>query len=178
MIRQSRLPWAHLRIPPFPQLAMRILQLTNNEDVSMRHLSTLISSEPAFSSEVLTIANSALYATRFPITSVLQAIAVLGTKSLKGVCLTVGVRAYLGESLNHQSLRAIWRHSLACALVARQLARAGSMDKDAAYTAGILHDIGRLALAVISPKEYAALLETHCGSARSALEAERDVVRI
>ena len=152
---------------------MRILQLTNNEDVPMRHLSTLISSEPAFSSEVLTIANSALYATRFPITSVLQAIAVLGTKSLKGVCLTVGVRAYLGESLNHQSLRAIWRHSLACALVARQLARAGSMDKDAAYTAGILHDIGRLALAVISPKEYAALLETHCGSARSALDAER-----
>jgi putative nucleotidyltransferase with HDIG domain len=168
-----KLPWAHLRIPPFPRVAIRILQLTNNEDVSMRQLSALISSDPAFSSEVITIANSALYASRFPITSVLQAIAVLGTKSLKGVCLTVGVRAYLGESLKHQSLRAIWRHSLACALVAQQLARAGSMDKDAAYTAGILHDIGRLALAVISPKEYAALLETHSGSAGSALQAER-----
>jgi putative nucleotidyltransferase with HDIG domain len=141
----------------------------------MRQLSALISSEPAFSSEVLTIANSALYAGRAPITSVLQAIAVLGTKSLKGLCLTVGVRAYLGDSLNHQSLRAIWRHSLACALVAHQLARAGSMNKDAAYTAGILHDIGRLVLAVISPKEYAALLETHSGSAGSALQAEREL---
>src|SRR5580704_2896099 len=57
-----KLPWAHLRIPPFPQVAIRILQLTNNEDASMRQLSDLISSEPAFSSEVLTIANSALYA--------------------------------------------------------------------------------------------------------------------
>jgi putative nucleotidyltransferase with HDIG domain len=170
-----KLPWAHLRIPPFPQVAIRILQLTNNENVSMRQLSDLISSEPAFSSEVLTIANSALYANRFPITSVLQAIAMLGIKSLKGVCLTVGVRAYLGESLNHQSLRAIWRHSLASALVAQQVARAGSMDKHAAYTAGILHDIGRLALAAISPREYAALLETHCGSAASALQAERDL---
>lgn len=170
-----KLPWAHLRIPPFPKVAIRILQLTNNEDVSMRQLSDLISSEPAFSGEVLTIANSALYASRFPITSVLHAIAMLGIKSLKGVCLTVGVRAYLGDSLNHQSLRAIWRHSLACALVAQQLAHAGSMDKHTAYTAGILHDIGRLALAAISPKEYAALLETHSGSAASALQAEREL---
>jgi putative nucleotidyltransferase with HDIG domain len=170
-----RLPWAHLRIPPFPQIAIRILQLTNNEDVSMSRVSALISSEPAFSSEVLTIANSALYSVRSPVTSVLQAVAVLGTKRLRGLCLTVGVRAYLGESLNNESLRAMWRHSLACALIAQQLARAGSMPKDEAYTAGILHDIGRVALAVISPKEYASLLETHIGSANSVLQAERDL---
>jgi putative nucleotidyltransferase with HDIG domain len=170
-----RLPWAHLRIPPFPQIAIRILQLTNNEDVSMSRLSALISSEPAFSSEVLTIANSALYSVRSPVTSVLQAVAVLGTKRLRGLCLTVGVRAYLGDSLNNESLRAMWRHSLACGLIAQQLARAGSMPKDEAYTAGILHDIGRVALAVISPKEYASLLETHTGSASSVLQAERDL---
>jgi putative nucleotidyltransferase with HDIG domain len=168
-----RLPWAHLRIPPFPLIAIRILQLTNQEDVPMRQLSDLISSEPAFSSEVLTIANSPLYPCRVPINSVLQAIALLGTDSLKGLCLTVGVRAYLGNSLNHESLRAIWRHSLACALIANQLAAAGTNDKDSAYTAGILHDIGRLALAVLSPKEYATLLETHTGPPASALEAER-----
>jgi putative nucleotidyltransferase with HDIG domain len=170
-----RLPWAHLRIPPFPQVAIRILQLTNNEDVSMSQVSALISSEPAFSSEVLTIANSALYSARFPVTSVLQAVAVLGTKNLRGLCLTVGVRAYLGDSLNNQSLRAMWRHSLAGALIAQQLARAGSMPSGEAYTAGILHDIGRLALAVISAKEYTSLLETHSGSASSVLQAEREL---
>jgi putative nucleotidyltransferase with HDIG domain len=169
-----RLPWAHLRIPPFPLIAIRVLQLTNQEDVPLRQLSDLISSEPAFSSEVLTIANSALYARRVPINNVLQAIALLGTNSLKGLCLTVGVRAYLGNALDHESLRAIWRHSLACALIAKQLAAAGTADKDSAYTAGILHDIGRLALAVISPKEYATLLEAHSGPPASALEAERE----
>jgi putative nucleotidyltransferase with HDIG domain len=170
-----RLPWAHLRIPPFPQVAIRVLQLTNDEDVSLSQVSALISSEPAFSSEVLTIANSALYAARFPITSVLQAVAVLGAKSLRGLCLTVGVRAYLGDSLKNQSLRAMWRHSLACALIAQELARAGSMSSNDAYTAGILHDIGRLALAAISAKPYASLLETHNGSAGSILQAERDL---
>jgi putative nucleotidyltransferase with HDIG domain len=169
----SRLPWAHLRIPPFPQVAIRLLQLTNNEDVSMSQVSALISSEPAFSSEVLTIANSALYSGRFPVTSVLQAVAVLGTKNLRGLCLTVGVRAYLGDSRNNPSSRAMWRHCLACALLAQQLARAGSIPSAEAYTAGILHDIGRLALAVISTKEYASLLDTHSGSAGSILQEER-----
>ena len=173
--KTDKIPWAHLRIPPFPQVAIRVLQLANNEDVPMRQLGELISSDPSFSSEVLTIANSALYARRAPINSILQAIALLGLNSLKGVCLTVGVRAYLGKSISHQSLRAIWRHGLACALVAEQLAPALSLNKDAAYTAGVLHDIGRLALAVMQPEVYATLLMTHRGSSSSILASERDI---
>jgi putative nucleotidyltransferase with HDIG domain len=172
---EMRVPWAHLRLPPFPQIAIRVLQSANDENVPMRQLSDLISSDPAFSSEVLTIANSALYAPRFPVTSILQAIAVLGTNNLKGLCLTVGVRAYLGKSLSHPSLRAIWRHNLACGLVAEHLAASGLMDKDAAYTAGIMHDIGRLALVIIRPAEYAALLGRHAGSSSSLLHAEREL---
>lgn len=171
-----RPPWAHLRVPPFPQIAIRVLQLANKADVSMRQLSDLISADPAFSGEVLTIVNSALYASRLPIHNILQAIAVLGTDSLKGVCLTVGVRAYLGKSLNHHSLRAIWRHSLACGLVAEQLALAGSMSKETAYTAGVMHDIGRLALAVMRPKAYADLLTTYSGPPESILSSERDLL--
>jgi len=60
---------------PFPQIAIRVLRMANNPDVSMRQLSDLISTDPAFSSEVLTIVNSPLYATRSPINIVLHAIA-------------------------------------------------------------------------------------------------------
>jgi putative nucleotidyltransferase with HDIG domain len=169
----ARIPWAHLRIPSFPQIAIRVLQLTNNEDVSIRQLGDLISFDPSFSSEVLTVANSALYAPRVPVTSILQAIAVLGLNRLKGVCLTVGIRAYLGKSLNRLSLRAIWRHSLACALIAEQLAQGGSMNRNTAYTAGVLHDIGRLAMVVIRPETYDALLMNHRGSPDSILPLER-----
>jgi HD-like signal output (HDOD) protein len=167
--------WAHLRLPPFPQVALRVLQLAHNENVQLHELSELISSDPAFASEVLTIANSLLYAPRFPASSIMQAIAVLGANNLQGLCLTVGVRAYMGKALNQPSMRAIWRHNLACALIADQLASVGFLDRDVAFTAGVMHDIGRLALAVIRPREYSLLLGVHSGSAISILNAERNL---
>lgn len=165
--------WAHLRLPPFPQVAIRVLQLANKENAQLHQMSDLISSDMAFASEVLTIANSLLYAPRFPASSILQAIAVLGANNLQGLCLTVGVRSYLGKSLSHPAMRDIWRHNLACALIAEQLASAGFMDKDLAYTCGVMHDIGRLALAVIRPKEYAVLLGTYSGPSGNILQSER-----
>lgn len=171
----ERLPWAHLRLPPFPQVAIRVLQLTNNENVQLHQLCELISTDPAFASEVLTIANSILYAPRFPASSVLQAVAVLGANHLQGMCLTVGVRAYLGKTLNQPAMRRLWHHNLACALIAQQIASLGSLDKEVAYTSGILHDVGRFALAVIQPGDYAALLENHRGPADSLLAGEREL---
>jgi HD-like signal output (HDOD) protein len=168
-------PWSHLRLPPFPQIAIRVLQLANNENVQLHQLSDLVSADPAFASEVLTIANSVLYAPRFPASSILQAIAVLGANNLQGLCFTVGVRAYMGKALSQPSMRGIWRHNLACGLIAEQLAAAGFLDKDIAYTAGVMHDIGRLALAVIRPKEYGLLLGVHSGTPESILKAEREL---
>jgi len=167
--------WAHLRLPPFPQVALRVLQLANNENVQLHQLSELISADPAFASEVLTIANSLLYAPRFPASSVMQAIAVMGANNLQGLCMTVGVRGYMGKALNEPAMRAIWRHNLACALIADQLASVGFMNRDVAYTSGVIHDIGRLALAVIRPKEYSLPLGAHSGTPASILKAEREL---
>jgi putative nucleotidyltransferase with HDIG domain len=166
--------WTQLRLPPFPQVAIRILQLANKENVQLHQLSDLISSDPAFASEVLTIANSLLYAPRYPSNSILQAVAVLGISNLQGMCLTVGTRVYMGDARAFPFVQGIWRHSMASALIAEQLAKAGFMDKDAAYTSGVLHDIGRLALSAVRAKEYAQLAETHTGSAASMLQAERE----
>jgi HD-like signal output (HDOD) protein len=169
------MPWAHLRLPPFPQVAVRVLQLVRDENVQLHQLCDLISSDPAFASEVLTVANSLLYAPRYPSTSILQAVAVLGANTLQGMCVTVGVRAYLGKTLSYPAMRAIWRHNLACAIVAQRLGAAGFIDKDTAFTAGILHDVGRMGLAVIQPAAYAALLEKHRGAAATLLGAEREL---
>jgi len=86
------------------------------------------------------------------------------------MCITVGVRAYLGKSMNRPAMRNLWRHNLACAIVAQRLASTGSSDKDTAFTSGILHDIGRIALSVIQPSEYAALLDTRTGPADRILD--------
>ncbi len=169
---------AFLRLPALPQVALRVLQLTNDENVQLHQLSDLISSDAAFASEVLIIANSAAYSPRFPACSVVQAVAVLGANRLQGICLTVAVRSYLGKSLGNPLIRNLWRHNLACASIAAQLAATGYIDKDAAYTAGMLHDIGRLAIAVIRPAEYVSLLRTHRGPGDSILQAETDLFGI
>ena len=171
----DRLPWAQLRLPPFPQVAMRVLQLAHDENVQLHQLCDLISSDTAFASEVLTVANSVLYSPRYPSSSILQAIAVLGANTLQGMCITVGVRAYLGKSMSSPAMRILWRHNLACALISERMATAGFLDKDTAYTSGILHDIGRVALAVIEPKAYGRLLEEHKGTPESILEREREL---
>lgn len=175
IVHASPLPWAYLRLPPFPQVAVRVLQLANNENVQLRQLCDLIATDPAFATEILTVANSAFYSPRYPSTTIAQAVAVVGATRLQGMCVTVGVRAYLGKTMGLPAMRKLWQHNLACAIVAQQLASAGSIDRDVAYTSGILHDLGRMALAVLQPSAYAALLEGHHGPAHSILDAERSL---
>lgn len=169
----ERQSWAHLRLPPFPRIALRVLQLVRNQDVSLPQLCDLISTDPAFAGEVLMVANSILYAPRYPSNSILQAVTILGSQTLQGMCITVGVRAYLGKAMNQPAMRSLWRHNLACALVAEQLALLGIAERNFAYSAGILHDVGRMGLAILEPQGYAALLETYRGPAAGMLEPER-----
>ena len=77
--------------------------------------------------------------------------------------------------LHIPALRASWRHSLACAAVAEDLAAASSLDKDSAYTGALLHDIGRLALAVMHPDPYSQLFQGMTGTADVVLQREREL---
>jgi len=155
-----RVAWNLARLPPFPLVATRVLHLVAKNDSSLHQLSALISTDQAFSSEILTIVNSPVFPIHTTVTSIQQGIAALGLERVKGLAVTVGVRAYLGGALKNPSLQAIWRHSLACALLAEEYAGSSLMDKGTAYTAGIMHDIGRAALAVIPPGRYADFLQS------------------
>jgi HD-like signal output (HDOD) protein len=150
-------PWALINLPPFPAVAARILQLLLQEKASIKDLSALIGMDTAFSTEILTLANSALFAFRSEITSILQASVLLGFERLKAIALTVGLRSYVRNFLT-PGLQGCWRHSLACALVSEQLGPACGMAPEQAYVAGLVHDIGRLALATIEPVAYKKLL--------------------
>jgi putative nucleotidyltransferase with HDIG domain len=154
---------------------MRVLRLVNDPNVPLGQLSSVISADAAFCSEVLAIANSALVAPRFPVTNIMHATAVLGASRLNAICLTIGVRTYMGKLLNRPAMHGIWRHNLATALIAEQIATSSHMDPAVAYTSGILHDIGRLALVIIRPTEYCELVESHVGSASSIVIREREL---
>ncbi|HEY6290612.1 MAG TPA: HDOD domain-containing protein [Terriglobia bacterium] len=120
----SKKPWALINLPPFPGVAARILQLLSKDDAGMKDLAALIRTDIAFSSEILTLANSALFAFRTEINSILQATVLLGLGRVKAIALTVGMRSYVTDSLKLPALLACWRHSLACAVLCEEMAPA------------------------------------------------------
>jgi diguanylate cyclase (GGDEF)-like protein/putative nucleotidyltransferase with HDIG domain len=160
-------------LPPFSTVATRALQLVSKE-TPLRQLADLISTDPAFSSEVLTLINSPLYSLRNPINSIQQAVALLGLELIRGLVVTVGVRAYFGSALKNPALQGCWRHSLACAIIADELAESSLLDRGIAYTGGIMHDIGRVALAVAQPDRYGSFLKEDQENSVAALVRERE----
>ena len=114
--------------------------------------------DPALSAEILRVSNSALYGLSRRVDNVSHAIVVLGTEVVKRLALTVALGRFSHGFLRNQGLRICWDHSVACALIAEELAQAMDVAKDRAYTAGLLHDVGRLALLACYPNEYGNLI--------------------
>jgi HD-like signal output (HDOD) protein len=181
--KNSELAVSVVELPPFPAVAIRALQLASNNDIRLRELHEVICADQVFAGELLRLANSPLHGMRSSIKSTLQAAILLGYERLKGLVLTIGIRMYLAKVLQVAALKACWRHSLACAIVAEDLAVATFaaksdtrvyLDKDVAYTAGMVHDLGRLALAVSRPKPYADFLKNTEKEPCNILAQERE----
>jgi HD-like signal output (HDOD) protein len=155
------------RIPAFPPIALRLLDLLARRDVDVRELVALISSDPAFSAQILRFANSPLFGFGSRIDSLQSALVVLGLRRVRSLSVTVATANHMKGVLQVEELARCWRHMLATALLTEELARSCSAFEDRAYTAGLLHDVGRLGLLLASPDEYAALLRH---AERNALE--------
>ena len=109
-------------LPPFPTVAIKALQIASNGSGRLRELHDTICTDQVFSGELLRLANSPLYGIRTAILSTLQASILLGYERLKALILTIGIRVYFTNVLTIPVLRVCWRHSLACAIVAEDLA--------------------------------------------------------
>jgi putative nucleotidyltransferase with HDIG domain len=177
--RSADTPWALCKLPAFPPIATRLLQVMSKEDVGVKELTRLIASDVAFSAEVLRLANSALFGLEFQIDSLTHAVMILGLARVKSLAMTVAImKGYLKGILKNEVLRRCWCHSLACAYLAEELASACGLDKEQAYTAGLLHDIGRLSLLVAYPMEYTNLLHVAEENTFDVIECERQLFDI
>ncbi len=173
----AELQWDPDLVPPFPAIALRALKLIAGTDTSLLELCNLIRADPAFSTAVLRVANSPLVAFSKNVTSILQASMLLGFNQLRRVVITVGLRAYFANSFT-PLLRSCWRHSVACAIIAERCATLSLLDKEFAYTAGILHDIGRVALVTVVPAAYARVIERGADQPGDLLQSERELCGI
>ncbi|MBI1788282.1 MAG: HDOD domain-containing protein [Acidobacteria bacterium] len=161
------------KIPAFPPVAARLLQLLADDAVSTEALAEAIRMDPALTADILQRANSPLFGFESRIDSVQHALALLGTHRIRKIALTLLAGTYLQGVQTLEDHRRCWRHTLATAFLTEELAWACSMQEDMAYTAGLLHDIGRMGLLVAYPKEYGDLLKKARENAYDVLESER-----
>jgi putative nucleotidyltransferase with HDIG domain len=177
-LARPQAPWALRLLPPFPSIAQRIMTLASREDVNIHELADLVKMDPTFSAELLRLANSALFSVRGEVTSLAQAIFVVGADRTATMATLVVVNRMVRSSVRIEALRKVWIHSLVTGIVAEEAARAARMNRDSAYTAGLLHNLGTLGLMSAYPDEYSRMLEVSDDFGFDLLRTERDLFEI
>jgi len=157
------------RVPAFSPIAVRLMSLVADENVSFKEVAKLIALDPALSGETLRMANSGLYGRRQQVQSVLHAIAMVGLHRLTHIVVT----AALWRGMPHRTspfVKGWWRHSVASALIAEHTA---ALPIDHAYTASLLHGVGQLALFEHAGQDYSQLVSDSVSGGLDLLETER-----
>jgi HD-like signal output (HDOD) protein len=159
-------------LPPMNTTANRVLQLTSDPDVDMRDLCKVMELDPAFGGDILYLANSWLFGFPSKVLSVRHAIFLLGLERIKALAVTSAMRSFLGKT--NPALKQCWRHSAAAAIIAEEISPIFHTPADGAYTLGLMHDVGRLALLKAYPAECGKVLRKSFHNADEACQAERE----
>jgi putative nucleotidyltransferase with HDIG domain len=166
-------------LPPFSPILTRLLATLAEEDVSFAALGDLIEKDTVVAANILHLVNSALYARRGTISSVRHAISILGTNKLRNAVLGMSI----ARVWNRVKMPASWSmarfnmHSAAVALLSDLLAqRLPVVYPEGAFVAGLLHDVGKLLLALGLPSEFERILDLYNAGGRSMVDCEREIV--
>lgn len=129
-------------LPPLPDVAWRILEMTSDLYLGVGELSDLVARDQALTARVLRIANSAFFLRGREIRTVRQAAIVLGNRKIRGIVIA----ASLGGVVQRTPLgKVLWEHALGVALAGCELAAATRrVDPEDAFVCGLLHDIGKV----------------------------------
>jgi len=158
-------------LPPFPGAASRLLQTASRDDVEFRDIAAILKSDPSLAAEVLRIANSPIFAFRTEIASIDRAVSLLGLDRIRELALAIALKSY--GTLKQPAHKLCWSHSIACGVLAEELAPAYGLRASEALTAGLLHDVGRIGLLKAYAAEYAPLMMANYEGIAQQLTAER-----
>jgi diguanylate cyclase (GGDEF)-like protein/putative nucleotidyltransferase with HDIG domain len=160
-----------------PNAAIKLLKLTSDEQADMRDLARVIETEPTLATEILKIVNSSLYHFPQPINSVQHAVSILGFSTIRNTALKLLFFHNLSYKTTRGSFDSLffWQHCLFVATVSREIAIVLNYpDPDLIYTAGLIHDIGKLALESYGIISYSQFISDYDGPKLPILESERD----
>jgi putative nucleotidyltransferase with HDIG domain len=146
-------------MPSLPTTVAKVLEVCNNPQTSPADLNHVISLDPVLVGRVLKLINSAYYGLGQQVTNLVRAIIMLGINTVKNLALSTAVLGNLSSKKDFQGLNieGFWRHSLCVGVSAKSLAKLRGVDTkqtEEYFTAGLLHDIGKIPLNAVLSKDY------------------------
>lgn len=151
-------------LPSLPTLYNDLTAALQTEDPSLTRIAAIISKDVAMAAKILQLANSAFIGTSGRVSSLVQALSLIGTETVRTLVLSVHVFSHFDTRSNVAArLPALWDHSVAVSALAQRIAACENCSKtllEESFTAGLLHDIGKLVLLAEMPKEYQEIFES------------------
>jgi HD-like signal output (HDOD) protein len=166
-------------LPTIPAAAIKVMRETQSSSSSAASVAKIIVTDQALSARVLRLANSAYYGLSRRIVDLPEAVVVLGMKSVKNLALVAGTYPWMQRPVTGYCLgpAEMWRHAFGTAVASQIIARvSGKASEDVSFTAGLLHDLGKVALSVWIENKMGAILLYAGREEISFDEAERRVL--
>lgn len=151
-------------MPVMSEVVSRGLELLSDENCSIREVTDLLGKDQSIAAKVIKLANSAFYGFPRQISTLSEAVVILGFGSLKTLLITASASDILKRKIDGYMISEgeLWKHSYSVAYTASIMAKVtGKYDIDKVFTAGILHDIGKLILGNFLKNHYKRVI-SHC----------------
>ena len=164
-------------LPSVPAVYFQLVEALQNPACSTEQLGEIVATDPALTARVLQLVNSAFFGFAREVSSATEAVMLLGVGTIRSLALTTHVFSAFGNVRSEEwSVEKVWRHSVRVAQIAKQIIELEGGDvhlAEQAFTAGILHDVGKLILVDNLGATYLYLLTRAVKENRSLLELEQ-----
>jgi putative nucleotidyltransferase with HDIG domain len=156
-------------LPTIPSILRKLLAVIERPKISINEIGSFIANDPVLTSRVLKVVNSPIYGFPGRISSLNQALILLGLNVVRGMLLGVSVFEAM-----QKTMVGLWEHSLGCAIASRIIAKKkGLKEPEEISIAGLLHDIGKVVMGLKFPDEYGLAMNDAKNGDIFMLEAEK-----
>ena len=145
------------KLPLFNTFALQMLSVSLDSDSALEETEALFKADPALAADLLQIANSVEFGLASRVGTIRHALTILGLERVRSLVMTIAMHLYMRQGPRHSHTQAVWAHCFATAVIAEEVARATKQPDSMLYTAGLLHDVGRLGLLMTSTEKYSRL---------------------
>ena len=161
-------------LPTLSPVAIRIINMAMDDETSTREIADVVTVDPALTSRLLRVVNSSLYGLRKEITTIRQAVALLGMKAVRTLSLSISlVNTFPKKNSGGFDFDEFWEQAIASAIASRITAKKlKSKFFEEAFICGLTHNIGSLVLANFYPEEYDRIIDQHYNKGEDLVSLE------